>query len=412
MYMVGYAAYYAIQLFKKYAKANIMGNIFDTNPDPTLTKTIPFCYSKIDNLLGMKVEKEKSVKILESLGFKVNSKEKDKAEALIPSHRNDLEIEEDLIEEIGRFTGYDNIPLKFKYANYTPVRTENKGILEIKKIMVSMGFWEAINIPFIESEWASKKNVDAIYLENPMWSDKEILRNTLIPGLLENVKRNLNRGEEIVNIFEVGRIFSKDKEEEENIGGVIAGNISKKWYEKEREVDFYDIKGIIETLLEDIKIKDYSLKECTDPLFIKERSLSINLGGELCGTFGMINQEICKNDVFGFEINLKKLLKYKKEERFKKVSIFPPLKRDISIIVDEKTPFKEIETLLDNSARQNARIKLIDVYSAEKFGKDKKSLTIRLEFYNPNKTLTDDETRNDIKAITTKLRSIGATLRE
>jgi phenylalanyl-tRNA synthetase beta chain len=88
------------------------------------------------------------------------------------------------------------------------------------------------------------------------------------------------------------------------------------------------------------------------------------------------------------------------------------LKRDISIIVDEKTPFEEIETLLDNSTRQNARIKLIDVYSAKKLGKDKKSLTIRLEFYNPNKTLTDDETKNDIKAITTKLKSIGATLRE
>jgi len=412
MYMVGYAAYCAIQLFKEYAKGKIMGKIVDTNPNPTLTKTIPFSYSKINNLLGMTVEKEKSIKILENLGFKVSNKNEDKAEALIPSHRNDLKIEEDLIEEIGRFTGYDNIPLRFKYTNYVPVRTENKELVEIKKIVVRMGFWEAINIPFIEPEWAFKKNVDAIYLENPMWSDKGILRNTLIPGLLENVKRNLNRGEEIVKIFEVGRIFSKGKEEEENIGGVIAGNISKKWYEKEREVDFYDIKGIIETLLGDIKIKDYSLKDCTDPLFIKERALSINSGGELCGTFGMINQGICKNDVFGFEINLKKLLKHKKEERFKKVSIFPPLKRDISIIVDEKTPFEEIETLLDNLTRQRARIKLIDVYSAKKLGKDKKSLTIRLEFYNPNKTLTDDETKDDIKAITTKLKSIGATLRE
>ncbi len=126
----------------------------------------------------------------------------------------------------------------------------------------------------------------------------------------------------------------------------------------------------------------------------------------------MIKQGNCKNDDLGIEIKLKKLLKHKKEERFKKVSIFPPLKRDISIIVDEKTPFEEIKTLLDNSTRQRARIKLIDVYSAKKLGKDKKSLTIRLEFYNPNKTLTDDETKDDIKAITTKLKSIGATLRE
>jgi phenylalanyl-tRNA synthetase beta chain len=412
IYMVGYAAYYAIQLLKKYAKAKLMGRILDTNPNPTLTRKIPFSYQNINNLLGMKVNKKKSINILENLGFKVKSTSEGNAEALIPSHRNDLEIEEDLIEEIGRFTGYGNIPLRFKYTNYKPVTTENKKSIGIKKIMVRMGFWEAINVPFIEPEWASRRKVEAIHLKNPMWSDKGILRNTLIPGLLENAKRNINRGEEIIKIFEVGRIFSKGNEEEENIGGVIAGNISKKWYEEEREVDFYDIKGIIETLLEDIKIKDYSFEKCTDPLFIKERALSIKSDGNICGTFGMINQEICKNSVFGFEINLEKLLKSKKEERFKRGSIFPPLKRDISVIVDKNTAFEELADLLDKSTRQKAHIKLIDIYSSKKLGKEKKSLTIRLEFHNNKKTLTDNEIKDDIEAMTTKLKSIGATLRE
>jgi phenylalanyl-tRNA synthetase beta chain len=412
MYMVGYAAYYAIKLFEKYANAKIMGKIIDTNPNPTLSRKITFSYSKINNLLGMTVEKKKSINILENLGFVVSSKTGDKAEASIPSHRNDLKIEEDLIEEIGRFTGYDNIPLRFNYSNARPVWIENKDIAEIKKIITSLGFWEAINIPFIEPHWATREKAQAIYLENPMWSDKNILRNTLIPGLLESAKRNLNRGEEFVQIFEVGRVFAKGKEEEENVGGVIAGNVSKNWYENDREVDFYDIKGVVEALLKEIKIADYSFENCTNPLLLKDRALSLIANGKVCGTFGLIVQEVCKENVYGFEFNLKKLLNARKEEHFTKTSVFPPLKRDISIIIEKSTPFEEIKSMLDHSTKQKARIRLIDVYSAPKIGQDKKSLTFRLEFYNPKKTLTDDEIKDDIKLITKKLESIGATLRE
>jgi phenylalanyl-tRNA synthetase beta chain len=410
IYMVGYAANYAIQLLEKYANGEIMGEIVDTNPKPDLYRKVQFSYSNANKLLGSDVEKKKSTKILENLGFKISDKTEDKVEVLVPSHRNDIKIEEDLTEEIGRFIGYENIPFKFDYSNSQPVWVENKEIIEIKKIMVSLGFWEVINIPFIEPLWASKET-EAIYLENPMWSDKSILRNTLIPGLLESVKRNLHRGEEFVQIFEIGRTFMKGKEEE-NVGGVIAGNISKNWYENEREVDFYDIKGLVETLLEEIKIVDYSLGNCSNPLFIKERALSVIGGEKVLGSLGLIAQEVCNDNVFGFEFNLKDLLNAKKETHFKKSSIFPPIKRDISIIIEESIPFEEIQALLDHSTKQKARIRLIDVYRANKIGKNKKSLTIRLEFYNPEKTLTDDEIKDDIKLIIEKLESIGATLRE
>jgi phenylalanyl-tRNA synthetase beta chain len=412
MYMVGYAACYAIQLLEKYANGKIMGKIVDTNPNPTLSKKISFSFSKVNDLLGMTIEKKKSINILENLGLKVSNKTGDKTEVSIPSHRNDLKIEEDLIEEVGRFAGYDNIPLRFRYSNYKTVWVENKEIVEVKKIMVRLGFWEAINIPFIEPYWSSQEKTEAIYLANPMWSEKGILRNSLIPGLLENVKRNLNRGEEIVQIFEVGRVFTKGKEEEENVGGVIGGYTLKNWYENDREVDFYDIKGVVEAFLEEIKILDYSFKDCKNSLFVKERALSVSSGGKVCGTFGLINQEVCKSNVFGFEFGLKELLNSKKEKRFKKASVFPPLKRDISIIIEKNAPFEKIRTLLDHSTKQKARIKLIDVYHANKIGKDKKSMTIRLEFYNPEKTLKDDEIESDIKLMTKKLESIGAVLRE
>jgi phenylalanyl-tRNA synthetase beta chain len=410
--MVGYAACYAIQLFEKYADGKIMAKIVDTNPNPVIWKKVQSSCSKTNDLLGMNVEKKKSLSILKNLGFQISSEIEDKVEVLVPSHRNDIKIEEDLIEEIGRFVGYDNIPLRFNYSNSGPVRIENKEIIEIKKIMARLGFWEAINIPFIEPHWASLEKTEAIYIENPMWSDKNILRNTLIPGLLESAKRNLNRGEEFVQIFEVGRVFTKANEEEENIGGVIAGNISKNWYKNDREVDFYDVKGVVEALLEEIKIPDYSFENCTNPLFVKDRALSVKANGKVCGTLGLILQEVCKDNVYGFEFNLKNLLNARKEERFTKTSVFPPIKRDISIIIEKNTPFEEIQALLDHSTKQKTHIRLIDVYSAEKIGKDKKSFTIRLEFYNPEKTLTDDEIKDDIKLITKKLESIGATFRE
>lgn len=411
--MVGYAARYAIRLLNKYANGKLMGKIVDTNTNPDSSKKIIFSYGKVNDLLGMVVEKDKSKSILQNLGFTVKDKNANKAEVLIPSYRNDLEIEEDLIEEIGRFAGYNNIPLRFQYSNYKPVWVENKGILEIKKIMVRLGFWEALNIPFIEPHWASKEKAKAIYLENPMWSDKEILRNSLIPGLLENVKRNLNRGEEMTQIFEVGRVFTQEKkEEEEKVGGVIGGQTIKNWYDSEREVDFYDIKGLVEALFGEIKISDYSYQPCKNGLFIKERALSVIADGDICGSFGLIDQDICKTKVYGFEFSLKKLIRSKKEKRFTKTNEFPPLKRDISIILEKNTPFKEIQTLLNNSTNQKAHIKLIDIYHADKIGKDKKSMTIRLEFYNPEKTLKDEEIEGDIKSITKKLKSIGAVLRE
>jgi phenylalanyl-tRNA synthetase beta chain len=412
MHMVGYAANYATDLFKKYANGKSMGKIIDTNPKPKTSKKIIFSYSKVNNLLGMEIEKKKSKSLLQNLGFTVKNKTEDTAEVSIPSHRNDLKIEEDLVEEIGRFAGYNNIPLRFQYSNSKPVWVENKIILEIKRIIVRLGFWEAINIPFIEPYWARDEKKGAIYLENPMWNDKGILRNSLIPGLLENVKRNLNRGEENARIFEVGRVFTEKKEEEEKVGGVIGGYTLKNWYENDREMDFYDIKGIIEAFLKEIKISNYSFKDCENKLFIKERALSVTSGGNICGSFGLINQEVCKYNVFGFEFSLEKLINSKQEKRFVKASVFPPLKRDISIIIEKDKPFTEIQTLLDHSTKQKARIKLIDVYHANKIGKDKKSMTIRLEFYNPKKTLKDDEIEGDIKLITKKLESIGAVLRE
>ncbi|GAH58950.1 unnamed protein product, partial [marine sediment metagenome] len=246
---------YTLHLLKKYTNGKLVGSIIDTNPNPESRGEVSFSYEKANRLLGKTVEKEKVNKIFRKLGFQKKGNGNNPL-IVIPSYRRDIEIEEDLSEEIGRFIGFENIQPKFGYRNKNPIFLEGKEISKIKKIMPFLGFFEAMNIPFIEQSWSKIQGENPIVLKNPMWSEKNILRTTLLPGLISSVKRNLNKGEEIVALFEVGRIFTKDKGEEETLAAVVAGNKPINWYEEQNPVDFYDIKGAVEVLLNKLQFNN------------------------------------------------------------------------------------------------------------------------------------------------------------
>ncbi len=403
---------YAIYLLKKYANGRLVSPIIDTNPDPELHREVLFSYEKANKLLGKNVKKEEVDQIFSKLALQKRGND-NHPKILIPSFRRDIEIEEDLTEEIGRFIGYDNIQTKFGYKNESPIFLEGKELLAIKKIMPSLGFSEAINIPFIEPSWAEIQGKNPVELKNPLWSDKSILRTTLLPGLLLSLKRNLNRGKERVDIFEIGRVFTLDSEEEEMIAAVVAGEIPASWYKERHPVDFYDLKGVVETLLEKLNIQQYKFSECKDNLYKKERTLSLVINNEPIGCFGLLSQDICKVDTFGFEFNLYKLLSGLEEKiRYSGIYRYPPIKRDLSIVIDERKPYVNLENIIKEAINNDVQIELIDVYRDATIGKDKKSITVRLELYHPEKTLTDEEVENDIKNVIKKLSELGAHLRK
>ncbi len=406
------ASEYAVYLFGKYSNGKLLDEIIDTNPDPNIHKEVFFSYEKANNLLGMNLKRNEIDKIFTKLGLK-KIENGDIVKTIVPSFRRDIEITEDLVEELGRFIGYDKIESKFGYRNSSPVSLEGTEILKIKKFMPSLGFSEAMNIPFIEPSWAKIQDKNPVEINNPLWRDKSILSTTLIPGLISSIKRNLNRGENKVALFEVGRIFTLNGGEKEMLAAAIAGEIPASWYRESHSVDFYDLKGVIETLLEKLNIKKYEFPECRDRLYKKERALSLIINKEKIGSFGLFSQNICKVDIYGFEFSLYKLLEYAKvKTEFSSIHIYPPIKRDLSFVIDERKTYIECKNAIKDSVKNDIQIELIDIYRDRNFGKDKKSLTVRLEFHNPEKTLTDEEIEKDIENVIKNLTKLGAHLRK
>lgn len=406
------ASLYAVHLLKKYASGKMINSIIDTNPNPPLSRKVPFSWKRASALIGTPINHKVVLEIFHRLGFQEKGNNDDLT-IVTPSFRRDIQIEEDLVEEIARFIGYNNITTRFEYQTGTSVYFEGKEILQIKRLMASLGFYEALNIPFIESSWAKNHRDNPIELKNPMWSDKNLLRTTLLPGLISNIERNLNRGINQVSVFEIGRVFNKAKDEEEMIAATMAGNIPQIWYEEERSIDFYDMKGIVETLLKELHISDFDFSNCRDPFYKKERALALIINNQSAGCFGLLAFNPCKEDIYGFEFKLEQLfLASDKSIQLKKMYRFPPVKRDLSIVLNKETPYERIKDLIKSINNLDIQVNLIDVYKDSSIGKDKKSLTIRLELYHPEKTLTEEEIEKDIENIINRLSKVGAHLRK
>ena len=406
------ASLYAVHLLKKYASGKMINSIIDTNPNPPLSRKVPFSWKRASALIGTPINHKVVLEIFHRLGFQEKGNNDDLT-IVTPSFRRDIQIEEDLVEEIARFIGYNNITTRFEYQTGTSVYFEGKEILQIKRLMASLGFYEALNIPFIESSWAKNHRDNPIELKNPMWSDKNLLRTTLLPGLISNIERNLNRGINQVSVFEIGRVFNKAKDEEEMIAATMAGNIPQIWYEEERSIDFYDMKGIVEILLKELHISDFDFSNCRDPFYKKERALALIINNQPAGCFGLLAFNPCKEDIYGFEFKLEQLfLASDKSIQLKKMYRFPPVKRDLSIVLNKETPYERIKDLIKSINNLDIQVNLIDVYKDSSIGKDKKSLTIRLELYHPEKTLTEEEIEKDIENIINRLSKVGAHLRK
>lgn len=409
--MLPVASAYAINLLQKHADGKLIAPVVDTNSNPETTVEVDFSPEKMNRILGLDVKDERVIEIFRNLGLKEERKNGGYI-ITVPSFRRDIEIEEDLIEEAGRFIGYNNIPARFEYRRKSRVKNEGTEKLSIKRIMSSLGFHEAVNVPFISKEWADKENVEPIEIENPLWKERPILRTTILPGLIENTRTNLNRGEDSVKLFETGKTFFKQKGEVKKIAAVMSGRINQKWYREEREIDFYDVKGAAEKLLERLYIKDFEFIDCKSSLFRKEAALTISLKNTIIGHLGLIIQNACKVDIYGMEMDIHKLINLTSGQiKYRNIYRYPPIKRDLSLVVDEDMNYSKISNLIDRGLEYNLKTELIDIYRGKSIEEGKKSITIRLEIYHPDKTLTEEDIEDDLQNILEDLSREGVYLR-
>ena len=388
----------ACVLLEKYADAKILKGtvVYDkANKDP---KVIDIEYSDINNLLGITIPEEEVLNVFRKLGFeyKVNGS---KVTVTVPTRRMDISIKEDLIEEVGRIYGVDNIEGKLPEL---PLRTGkyNKQNREIRNKLVGLGLNETMSYILVSKDEADRFSVDnfeAIKLLDPLTEERNTLRYSMIPSLLKIYEYNLDRSNKDVSIFEIGKGFGKvngEYVEEEKLCILMSGM----YYEgvgNTKDVDFYILKGIAEELLDYLGYNGrYSFIKGEFPKEMHPgQTAYISVNADTVGIIGKVHPDISKEDVYVIEINLDKLLGKKVGKmKYKEISKFPSIKKDVAFIVDRDLESLTIEKQIKKSAGSLlTNIEVFDVYTGEHVDKNKKSIAYSLTFSDNNKTLTDEE---------------------
>jgi len=384
-------------------------------------KIINFQVEKFEKLIGISITANEIDKILSSLGFKCKKSQK-AIKVEVPSWRPDVSLDEDLIEELIRIKGFNNIkliePSKNRYQD--TLNFKQKLFHLSQRSLASKGYMEIVTWSFTDSKIDKQfsKGEKEIPIFNPISSDLDVLRRSIFSNLAIYLKKNQDRGYEDLSLFEIGpTFFGKNPGEQQIVvGGLKSGKINRKsWLDKEREVDVFDIKGdAIKTLVElGIEEKNLFVSDNTKHSYHPGRSGSITLKSEKgphLAYFGEIHPAIIKNldykdkNIFGFEIFLKNIPEPNKKLRLSKKSFqasdYQKSERDFAFVIDKIFKIGALEKIIrevDENLIQN--VSTFDVYEGENIPKDKKSVAINVTLQAIDKTLSE----NDLDKISKKI---------
>ncbi len=380
---------------------------------------------RVEKLLGYAVDEKTIANILRFLGIEISSKVQNVLIAEVPSYRNDIKEEVDLIEEIARVNGYENIPMDIDSGISA---TEQKGTGKLTKqltdSLVGLGFCEAMNYSFAEI-----KDLDKLFLKytykiaNPISKENEVLRPSLLTGLMKNFDFNVGQSTTDIKLFEVGKIFD-DKGERRVLGILMSGPVWQPWWKWESSkqnpnFDFYFANGVISNILPS---KEFTIAENRTPAkyYHPGKTAAIVYHGKVVGQFGVLRPDIVESindEVIYAEIEIENIEKtYKnKINAYEHVAKFPTVKRDISVVADKSIKFEKIEKVIKHVMKDGGILKdwtLFSVYESDKLGADKISYSFRLTYRHNDKTLNDTEVNKDIAILLEKWnKDLGISLR-
>jgi phenylalanyl-tRNA synthetase beta chain len=382
--------------------------------------------SKLAAVLALEIPDAEVEEILNRLGMLLVEVE-DGWQVTVPSYRFDLTIEVDLIEEIARVYGYNNLPVHTPTAQLPipPIAEARLTLQQLRRHLIARGYQEAITYSFIEAELqkAFDDQHQALALANPISAEMAVMRTTLWPGLAKALQYNQHRQQSRVRLFETGQRFVPKTEglvQENVIAGLIAGNRDAEgWTAGKDKLDFFDAKGDLESLL--------ALGGCADRFsFVADRHVALHPGqcarierdGETVGFMGALHPSLLKKldlngPVYLFEVTLDAVTGGKLP-RFSSLSKFPESRRDLALLVDQSTAFAQIRTTAVEAAGEFIKqVTLFDVYQGQGIEPGRKSLALGLTWQHPSRTLNDEEINSAVSAVVSALRDrCGATLRE
>jgi len=425
-----WAARRAAQLIGEIADGKVCKGELDVYPKKYQPKIVGLRFDRLNKIMGFPIDKKKVTDIIKNLGIKVASETEEKLTAEIPAFRPDIEREIDLIEEVARINGYDNVP---EIDDIKVVLEKNvdqsKYVDDLRDRLVGLGFNEIITNSLLNNE-RSIPFGKPISLMNPQSKEMSHLRTSLIPGALQTISNNLKVREQNLSLFEIGHTFENigknevksfdDISEKEMLLMIMTGKFNEdEWYAKSTDVSIFNLKGTVEELLHKLEVlpsvtTEYGkeVKGLKNILVYSYKNFDICKIGQV--EENLLKEYDIEQDVFAAEINIDELKKIViKEKVFTQLLKYPKVIRDCAFVLDNKINNFEVEkTIKEGSSKLLKNIKLFDIFESDSLGEGKKSLAFQLEYYDSSRTLTEEEVEKDFwNAIETVKRKLNAQLR-
>ena len=395
------------------------GPVVMTEDAQHLPKTEPVILraERVKQMFGLSLSEAEIEALLAPLGLQLTVQDVGVWSVAVPSHRFDISIEVDLLEEIGRLYGYDKLPVRYPAARLAPqAESEAQAQLPVlRRLLVARGYQEAITYSFIAPELftAFHPELKPLALANPISAELSVMRASLLPGLLKALQHNLNRQQERIRLFESGLRFVgqlDDLKQERMLAGVITGlRLPEVWTHGKETVDFYDIKGDVEALLAAAGASDsYTFVACQQHAFHPGQCARVERNGEPVGYVGTLHPKLAAEldidqQTLMFEVQLD-AISAGRLPAFSELSRFPEVRRDLALVVNAEVPAQQLMDSMRSAAGEwLTQIRLFDVYQGKGVDQGCKSLAVGLTWQHPSRTLTDDEVSAATEAILTLL---------
>jgi phenylalanyl-tRNA synthetase beta chain len=422
------AARRAVQLMVELCGGKAAEGIIDKYPGRKPPAPVMLTTAEVKRILGLEVSPVRIENTLTSLGCKVERKSENEFAVTAPYWRSDLKIDADFIEDIARIMGYEHIPYRL-LSGEMPQQNPNPMLglrLKMRRTLASFGFQELItyaltNKPTLEKGLNLPLDIEPLRVRHPMSSEEECLRTSLRGNVLSALAANIRREEGPILMFETGHIYLPQAgdlpDEPEMLCGVLTSTgIAKVWHGRKEPVDFYDVKGSVEGLMESLDV-DVSYIESDDAGLRTGRQAFIKVGDVQVGVLGELHPKVSQAfelpaNTYLFEINLTSLLPLAQgNARYEQLPRFPAVIRDLALVLEEGVSHAKITEIIKGFSLVKS-VTLFDVYSGKQVEPGKKSLAYSLTFQSSDHTLTDAEVDKVLEAILRKLQTgLGATLR-
>jgi phenylalanyl-tRNA synthetase beta chain len=427
--IVLYALDRAAQLVVDLAGGTLLKGAIDVYPKKVKERVIALRPARVNAVLGTELTKQQITKYLELLDMRPVKRDARSVSFKVPTYRVDVVGEIDLIEEVARVHGYDNIPEKTTaLIDFSqPMRGDDVRD-RLRSILVGQGFQEAITNPMQDEQRSAMAGVEPVRILNPQNVEMSTLRTSLVPGLLDVAARNQNRGNPDLRLFEIGHVFSKDNSdkpklvngflEEARVCILLSGNAwSRQWGLPSRTVDFFDIKGETEGVLAKIVLDKKRLIPYSTSNGLTKHTLAIEIHGTYAGYLGQVKEEVLakagvEGDVYVAELDLV-ALSQEQRRTYSALPRFPKVQRDVALVLDHGVSAESVEQAIRTAGGELLQaVALFDVYEGEGLPAGKRSLAFSLELMSHQKTLTETEIDAAVgQIVRTVEQTFGATLR-